>query len=92
MRDKLPKSGVRKNESGIVNLDSSTGMGTHWVCYKKIGSRVEYYDSFGVPPPIEVENYLKGIHNNNTIIFNYEQDQKFDQVICGHLCLKFLTS
>jgi hypothetical protein len=88
MRDKLPRKPL-KNESAVINLDSSTGIGTHWVCYIKIGAQIQYYDSFGVPPPIEVQTYFKGI--NNVICFNYEQDQKIDQVICGHLCLKFLA-
>ena len=90
MRDKLPKNGPLKNESAVVNLDSSKGIGTHWVCYMKIGSKIQYYDSFAVPPPLEVEKYLH--HGLNTIYFNYEQEQKTDQVICGHLCLKFLAS
>lgn len=35
MRDTLPSS-PKENESAIVNLDSSFGNGTHWVCYKKV--------------------------------------------------------
>ena len=89
MRDNLPKNGPKKNESAIVNMDSSTGIGTHWVAYMKMGSKVQYYDSFGVPPPLELHTYLQGIHN--VVFFNYEQDQQTNQVICGHLCLKFLT-
>ena len=83
MRDTLPKSGPLEHESGIVNLDSSKGRGTHWISYMKVGSIVQYYDSFGVPPPVEILKYF--IHN--VILFNSEQEQKFDQVICGHLCL-----
>jgi len=88
MRDTLPKKGPFENESGVLNLDSSKGPGTHWTCYMKIGSNVEYYDSFGTPPPEEIQKYF--IHNQ--IIFNYEQNQEINEVICGHLCLKFLTT
>lgn len=86
MRDKLP-SRVAKNESGIVNLDSYKGIGTHWVAYFKCGSNVDYYDSFGVPPPTEL---LKYFGSKCLVTYNYEQEQKLSQVICGHLCLKFL--
>lgn len=86
MRNGLPKKGPHKNESGIVNLDSCEGNGTHWVCYMKIGPIVHYYDSFGVCPAVEIEQYFI----NSTILFNCEQDQKINEVICGHLCLKFL--
>jgi len=55
MRDTLPNTGPLRNESGVVNLDSSKGMGTHWVCYMKKSKNVEYYDSFGAPPPAEIQ-------------------------------------
>lgn len=86
MRDKLPFK-VAKNEAGIVNLDSSKGTGTHWVAYFKRGGVTSYYDSFGVGPPAELIQYLGA---NSVILYNYEQDQKLNQVICGHLCLRFL--
>ncbi len=35
MRNALPISGVRRNESGIVNLDDARNPGTHWVAYAK---------------------------------------------------------
>ncbi len=34
MRDTLPKK-VKKEECGIINLDLSINIGTHWVCYFK---------------------------------------------------------
>ena len=76
-----------KNESGIINLDSSSGPGTHWVAYRKRGSRVQYFDSFGnLRPPKEVINYFRG----SKIYYNYEKHQKYNTFSCGHLCLKFI--
>lgn len=87
-RDKLPSSGPQINESAVINLDDYKGPGTHWVCYIKRANRVQYYDSFGVQPPAEFIRYLgPGVH----ITYNYEQDQEVVEVICGHLCLLFLT-
>lgn len=75
------------NECAIVNLDTSRGPGTHWVAYSKRGRRVLYYDSFGdLPPPREIARYLAG----SSIEINFEPEQTFDSVVCGHLCLKFL--
>ena len=42
MRNTLPAGGVRRNESGIVNLDNVEGPGTHWVAYAKRGCRAIY--------------------------------------------------
>lgn len=75
-----------KNESAIVNLDDATGPGTHWVCYRKRGNQVLYFDSYGdLPPPLELVRYLKGCE----IKYNYEREQK-GTYECGHLCLRFL--
>lgn len=89
MRDGLPKQ-VRKYESAILNLDSKYGEGRHWVCYRKRGNRVEYFDSLGnFTQPRELLRYLgSGV----TVNYNYKRKQDFDTVVCGHLCLKFLTN
>ncbi|KAK7605022.1 hypothetical protein V9T40_006208 [Parthenolecanium corni] len=87
MRDGLPAKPMI-NERAVVNLDSSEGRGTHWVCYSKKGNKVEYFDSFGVQPPIELINYFG---KKAIISYNSEQIQKIDQIICGHLCLEWLS-
>ena len=47
-RDNLPKR-IRKEESGIINLDDFSGPGTHWVCWRNVDENIcEYFDSFGL--------------------------------------------
>lgn len=89
MRNNLPISGVRRNESGIVNLDDVDGPGTHWVAYAKRGDRVVYFDSFGnLRPPKELVRYFGRVK----IEYNYASYQSYNQSICGQLCLKFLQT
>lgn len=92
MRNTLPKSGPRKNECAIVNLDTNNGAGTHWTAYRKNDSIVNYFDSFGdLPPPIELLKYLRaGPTPSKKIMYNIDRQQNFNSVVCGHLCLKFL--
>lgn len=89
MRDALPAR-VWTNENGVVNLDDNAGPGTHWVAYKKRGSDVEYFDSYGnLRPPKELVSYLcssKGIK----IRYNTTRFQQLGSWNCGHLCLRFL--
>lgn len=94
MRDNLPNCGPLKNESAIVNLDSSSGPGTHWVAYKKRDASLIYFDSYGdLPPPSDLISYLyKGRWSVSEVHYNYKRYQKFDTVLCGHLCLQFLLS
>lgn len=88
MRDELPERPLN-NEMGIVNLDSWRGLGTHWVCYKKRGDIVNYYDSFGnLRPPAELISYF-GM--STRVFYNYTTQQLPNSVVCGHLCLLFLA-
>lgn len=88
MRDNLPNDVPWKNECMVVNHDSIANDGTHWTCYIKKIDEVFYFDSFGkLPPPLELIKYLG---SDCKIFYNSQQYQKFDTVICGHLCLCFL--
>lgn len=90
MRDKLPKK-ILINECGIVNLDLSTGSGTHWTAYGKKNTEILYFDSYGsLKPPIELYKYFTSDSSSNTIKYNYNTIQKPNSVLCGHLCLTFL--
>lgn len=85
MRNNLPRK-PHTYECGIVNLDESSGPGTHWVAYYKMNKNIEYFDSFGnLRPPKEIEKYL-----GKNILFNHRVYQIYNSVNCGHLCLKFL--
>lgn len=89
MKDALPNK-IRRNETGIVNLDNTAGSGTHWICYKKLGNTIYYFDSFGnLQPPKELQNYFRTSEN---VFFNYTREQPEETSICGHLCLNFLAT
>lgn len=88
MRNSLPSTGPKFNEAAILNLDDTTGPGTHWTAYRKNGTNVTYFDSYGsLKPPKELINYLRV----DNIKYNPKNYQNFDTFICGHLCLKFLS-
>lgn len=88
MSDTLPLK-PWKNEAAILNLDTSSGIGTHWVCYRKIGDRVTFFNSIGNrKPPISLSHYLKGSH----ITINRKRYQKPGTSCCGQLCLLFLLN
>ena len=57
--DTLPTK-TKLNECGILNLDSSSGDGTHWAMWFKKGKDMFYFDSYGVQPYIsKVTNILQ---------------------------------
>ena len=77
----LPKKS-KLNECGILNLDSSSGDGTHWVMWLKKDKEKLYFDSYGVQPPDELIAYVK-----SPILYNSERVQQNGEVFCDHLCL-----
>ena len=87
-RDNLPKR-IRKEECGIINLDDFSGPGTHWVCWRNIDKNVcEYFDSFGLSIPFEVEKYL--IKSGKTLFYSPDEIQERLSVLCGYWCLYYL--
>ena len=70
VRDTLPTK-TKLNECGTLNLDSSSGDGTHWVMWFKKGKEKLYFGSYGVQPPSELIAYLK-----SPIFYNSERVQQ----------------
>ena len=81
LRDILPKK-VKLNECGILNLNSSSRDGTHWVVWFKKGKEKLYFDCYGVQPSSELIAYLM-----SQIFYNSERVQQNGEWFCGHLCL-----
>ena len=81
LRDILPTK-AKLNECGILNLDSSSGDGTHWVMWFKRGKDKFYFDSYGVLPPSVLIAFLK-----LPIFYHSERVQQNGEVFCGHLCI-----
>ena len=67
--------------SGIVNLHPTKG--THWVMY----TNKNYFDSYGCPPPTNIERFL--ILNHKKGIYSEYQIQT-DDSYCAAYCLYVL--
>lgn len=86
-KDMLPKQ-IKNKECGIINLDDHIGDGTHWVCYRNIDRFCEYFDSFGLPMPIEVKKNMKT--SGKRLVYSSDEIQERDSVLCGYWCLYYL--
>ena len=51
LRDSLPTK-KKLNECDVLNLDSSSGDGTHWVMWFKKGKNKFYFDSYECSLPV----------------------------------------
>ena len=87
-RDNLPQK-IHRLETGIINLDDSTGGGSHWICYRNVAEQCcEYFDSFGLIMPSEIKNYLKT--SGKKMVYSSDEIQERDSVLCGYWCLYYL--
>lgn len=86
VRDQLPKK-PKAIECGILNTGDSNTNGFHWICWYKNGDEKLSFDSYALPPPVELVDYLK-----RPVYYNSERIQYGDTVFCGHLCLYILKN
>ena len=68
-------------ECGVLNLDDTTGNGTHWVAWYRDNGKNYYFDSYGIQPADELKRYLR-----SPIFYNTEQihlNKKCSADICA---------
>jgi len=87
-KDKLP-SRVRVG-AYIINLQNyADGGGTHWTAFNiSFDKRVSYFDSFGLPPPTEVKDFV----GQYPIMSNIRHIQDLKSDLCGFYALLFLKA
>lgn len=86
----LFKGKIKKLESAVVNMDDSTGPGTHFVAYynNPKSEYVNYFDSYAVQPPEQIKRYL--LTSGKKIAWNTSQYQPIGSVLCGYYCIYVL--
>jgi len=92
-KDEL-KNVAPKQGGYIINMENSTsGNGTHWIglsVYEDDSSyKCLYFDSYGMRPPVEIEDFCKRI-SPYRIAYNTKQIQKTFTTDCGFYCLSFI--
>ena len=82
----------KKHSPCIINLDDLGKPGTHWVCCFEKNKQFYYFDSFGMPPPLEWEKNLQKYNPKMKYFFrNNFPIQDILSLKCGYYCLCFLN-
>jgi hypothetical protein len=89
MKDEL-KNHKPKSGNYIINLQSSTRSGTHWLSTKIVGKNCFNMDSFRKIPPKEDIDFCKRIPES-TLVFSEIQMQKSLQKLAVSTVLEFLS-
>lgn len=87
--DLIPDHLISNQKAIVINLDPHYKPGSHWVCLYLSGNRVEYFDSYGLPPfskniKVFIDKNSKDIH------YNQRRYQDFNTDVCGQYCVYFL--
>ena len=81
-KDTLPEK--MANKFYIINLDDSTGGGTHWVLAMGL-KRTIYFDAFGAPPPVNALRFMKTL--KKPMYYSTLQLQDIKSSLCGYYCI-----
>ena len=88
MADELLNIKLKRNMNLIINLENSTGQGTHWVCLIIKGKNAFYFDSFGAKPDTYVTRYCR--LNELRLGYNNYIIQDLNSTQCGIFCIALL--
>ena len=75
---------IKDNNSYIVNLDDTSGPGSHWVGLH-FSKKIFYFDCFGLAPPQEL------IELGIEYVYNSTQYQYLYSTTCGYFSLYFIN-
>lgn len=84
----LPRLTSSRDTTYICNLDKTNDPGSHWVSVyvPKSKAPVEYFDSYGLDAPPEIEqNSLKSVY-----VYNTRSLQQPFSAVCGYYALYFV--
>jgi len=71
----------------IINLQNSSGLGSHWTCFYYDNGLIHYFDAFAGPPVNEVMRHAtKGLSYNAVVI------QNMNSSCCGWYCIGCIIS
>jgi hypothetical protein len=76
--------------SYIVNLDNSTGIGSHWTAFIITKHLTLYFDSFGAPIPEPILQFIKRYNKHSRILYSIDQIQHKSSIYCGYYCIWWL--
>ena len=85
--DRVPDDITSFPSAFVVNTDKADMPGEHWVaCYMSAPSRLEFFDSYGMPPSMYPNITLpcSATHVSNVNL------QGFGSRVCGHYCILFV--
>jgi len=81
-KNELPE--LKPTKFYIINLDDSSGPGTHWTAFYYSPTNSIYFDSYGFIAPKDVEDKISPYE------YNDKDYQDMDSTACGYYALAFI--
>ena len=77
------KTDIKKPYSMVINLSTSEEPGSHFIAMYISNNKIEYFDSYGLPP---ISYRILEFINNNNYIHNNLTIQNMNSTHCGYYC------
>ena len=84
-RDNVPDK--IKDGAYVVNLDTYSDIGTHWIALHALNNNVTCFDSFGVE---HIPKEIKILIDKSIVIANIFRIQAYDSIMCRYFCIGFV--
>lgn len=94
--DNYFNNGIRKIAI-VFNTDTSKGGGEHWISLfirlRNKTNSVYFFDSYGKPPPEQIEDFIEGIKNKKRTVYLYN-NKSYQEANnqCGIFCIHFIIN
>lgn len=89
--DQLPKKITHYPACLIVNLDSSTQPGSHWIAFYMTNVKeIEMFDSYGNSPELFNKSIKNFVSKFNHVTYNPVTLQSNISAVCGQYCIYYL--
>lgn len=88
-RDNLPKK-FRRPAAFVVNTDSKSERGEHWVAIFVDKSGLEYFDPLGFPPLHKLLLKFIKLNSRKRFHYNCKTIQNPESTLCGKYCIAFI--
>ena len=84
---------MKKDFCCVLNLENSNEDGSHWTALynDKNENFSEYFDSYGMKPPLEVVRFVKR-NFRKPIYYNDNQLQQDESKNCGYFCKYYIIN
>ncbi|KAF8791612.1 hypothetical protein HNY73_006453 [Argiope bruennichi] len=81
---------LKEKSAIVVNTDTSSEPGSHWLAFYLESDNLEFFDSYGNPPEFYGRLFHDFVSHYSSVFWNSTPMQSFMSNVCGAYCIYFI--